>query len=134
MLMGTQSMRSGKSLPLLILVIVLLAAGAALFYSVRQIAGDASSLGSDQPSIASQLHVFAEKGDVAGIEREIRNGAPVDALLDNTDSSRRGMTPLMVACLAGKPDAVRALLKTKANVNTRSRDGKSALIYAAGWG
>ncbi len=56
----------------------------------------------------------------------------IDAKADiNVTLAKTSMTPIMWAAMNGRPDAIVALVKAKADVNGRSRTGWTALCYAA---
>jgi ankyrin repeat protein len=44
------------------------------------------------------------------------------------------MTPLMTAATEGDPSRLKSLLEGKAKTEARTEDGRTALMYAAGWG
>jgi ankyrin repeat protein len=71
------------------------------------------------------LFAAASRGDVAGIERLVRDGARVDA------RDERGRTPLIVAAHAGQRDAMRALVAAGADPNAFDRDRYDILTIAA---
>jgi len=80
------------------------------------------------------LHQAAAGGNAEAVRAAIAGGADPNAALNEQDSSRDGMTPLMVACFEGGPDVVKALVDGGARTEVRTSDGRTALIYAAGWG
>jgi ankyrin repeat protein len=62
--------------------------------------------------------------DAPGVEAAIKQGADVNEPMPN------GATPLMWAIANRKPGAVRALLKARADVKARDKDGDSAVSIA----
>ena len=70
----------------------------------------------------------AERGDVGAINRMLIVGTPVDV----ADEAKR--TPLYMAVLADRADAVRVLLAEGANVNAQARDLDSPWLLAAALG
>lgn len=69
---------------------------------------------------STPLHIAAQEGHVSVCEQLLAAGAQLDAL------NRQKRTPLMLASLWAKPDAVRCLLSTGASTALRDADGKSA--------
>ena len=67
----------------------------------------------------------AINGSVEEVDREIRNGADVNA------TTKFGMTALM--CAVHDPAKVRLVLKAGANPNAEARSGHTALVLAAGY-
>jgi uncharacterized protein len=65
-----------------------------------------------------------EKGDYAKVESFLADG------IDTTVRNNIGWTALMVATTFGKTDIVRLLLKKRAEVNTQSFSGLTALKMA----
>lgn len=141
---------SSRGLSLGIVVLCLIGLGGVLYYSINQVNSEipdsqvpsqvragvranANSAGLPSAGVteAGLLHEAAEKGDVAGITAAIKSGAGIDAMLSS--GSKGGLTPLMCAALAGKPESINALLAAGAKVSARGKDGKTALIYASGW-
>src|SRR5262249_2357899 len=47
---------------------------------------------------------------------------------------RSGMTPLICAAFSGNAETVAMLIDKGAKVDARAADGRTALMYAAGWG
>src|SRR5215831_14146775 len=70
----------------------------------------------------------ARQGNLGAIAAFIAAGMSLD--VKNSD----GMTPLMAAVLARKPEAVELLLENGADVNASSKSGATALIIAAAGG
>src|SRR5713226_2429451 len=58
-------------------------------------------------------------------------GASLGAADGTTESDNKGKTPLMQAAQRADLPAIRALLKTGADVNARNKTGGTALMYAA---
>ena len=89
-------------------------------------------------AIASGLEASAERdgkdsiwnaaryGDLAAMERHLRDGADVDGMDPET-----GVTPLAWAALAGRPEAAGWLLQNGAAVDGRTKDGGTPLHAAA---
>lgn len=121
--------QSNNRLSLGVIVVCLAALGGVLFYSIKQLPAEPLPPGASVPP--SQLFGLAERGDVAALQTGIKGGAVVDAVAPGGNHS--GMSPIMIAALHGKGDAIKALAEGKANVNMRGPGGKTALTYAAGW-
>ncbi len=81
----------------------------------------------------TSLHEAARKGDAAGVQAALSSGADVNALVKGVEG-RTGMPPLICAAYEGNAETVKALLAAKAKVDARAEDGRTALMYAAGWG
>ena len=141
---------SSRGLSLGIVVLCLIGLGGVLYYSINQVEseipesqvpsqvrqgsvpyGGSAGMMSGGVIEAGMLHQAAENGDAAVITAAIKSGAGVDAMLSS--GSKGGLTPLMCAALAGKPESINALFAAGAKVSARGKDGKTALIYAAGW-
>ena len=71
------------------------------------------------------LLAAASRGDVAGIERLVREGARVDV------RDGRGRTPLIVASHVGQRNAMRALVKAGADPNAMDDDRYDIVTIAA---
>ena len=76
-------------------------------------------------AVYAGLHEAAAKGDVAEIEKLVKDGEKTNI----QDSKSR--TPLLVAAFMKHPDAVRALLKLGANPNAMDIDRYDAVTIAA---
>ncbi|XP_070566698.1 serine/threonine-protein phosphatase 6 regulatory ankyrin repeat subunit B-like [Ptychodera flava] len=77
-----------------------------------------------------EIHKAARKGDESDIRELYGNGADVNAV-----AKELKITPLYMACGAGKLDAVRVLIELGADVTMRSGDhGGTCLHRAAEWG
>lgn len=113
----------------LVILVMLLAVLGVLVYQINERIPDTTA-GTD---IKTNLHAAAERGDVNAIKAELKNGADPNAAWD-VSGGKRGMTPLMLAAMSGKADAVTAILAAKPDLGARGRDGQSALVLAAGWG
>lgn len=121
--------QSNNRLSLGVIIVCLAALGGVLFYSIKQLPAEPATASASVPP--SQLFGLAERGDVAAIQASIKGGAPVDAVAPS--GNHAGLSPIMIAALNAKADAIKALADGKANVNMRGPSGKTALIYAAGW-
>lgn len=75
-------------------------------------------------SDATRIHAFAAAGDLRRLEREIANGAEIDAL------DRRGRTPLHWACQTGRPHVIAALLQAGARQDPQDDTGARPIDYA----
>lgn len=126
-------MSDRKPFSFIITVGALAAAGAVLYYSVRQLPQDVGAAPSASVTGVS-LHAMAEAGNIAGLEAQLKAGAKIDSGLEDGPLAQRGMTPLMTAIFAGQEKAAEILLAAKPQLEARSRDGRTALIWAAGWG
>lgn len=95
-----------------------------------------ASPSSSQAAMSSTSPVFFTSGpqatleeairadDAAAIARALAAGATVNA------AGKQGVTPLMIAVDAQKPNAVQALLQARANPNLKADDGHSAVSLA----
>lgn len=70
----------------------------------------------------------AKAGDVGAMNRALQSGAHVNARSRSQESER---TPLMLACLRGKKEAVQSLLAKGAEVNAKDSGGMTALMWAS---
>lgn len=77
------------------------------------------------PDSEQNLWKAAGEGELDGIRRELRNGTPVDSRLDC------GLTPLHLATLFHRVDAVELLLSERADVSLADAEGNTALHMAA---
>lgn len=77
--------------------------------------------GQKNNDVCSALLLAAAGGDLAGVVRSLKNGAPVDVRNDREET--RGMTPLMLAAEGGRLDVVEALLAAGADVNASDDPG-----------
>lgn len=127
-------MSERKPISFIITVLALAAAGGVLYYSVRQLPAEVGATTASAGVRGISLHELAEKGDVEAIAAQIKNGARLDAAIEEGPLWQRGMTPLMCAIVAGQDKAALAILDAKPMLDARSRDGRTALIWAAGWG
>jgi len=75
-----------------------------------------------------RLHEAAREGDVASIERLLAAGLPIDA------QDADGRTPIMVATVARRTDAVRALVDAGADVDIRDNRLDNVFLYAGAEG
>ena len=71
------------------------------------------------------LHSAAKSGDIDSIEKLLSRGLNVDS----TDSD--GSTPLMIAAMNGRPQALACLINKEADVFLKDNDGWSLLHCAA---
>jgi ankyrin repeat protein len=79
------------------------------------------------PAPASEIHIAAEKGDVAKLQ-EILKKRPD---LVNSRAYLQKMTPLHSAIRAGKPEAVKFLIENGSNLDLKEDDGSTPLHLAA---
>ncbi len=123
---------SNRSVSLVVIVISLLVAGGLLFAAVRELSAE---LEHDERygGAFSAIHLAAEKGDAAAVRRELEKGVDVDVRRDGGDPWQQGMTPLMSAIISQDLDTAKLLLEKGAKADAASKDGRTALIYAAGW-
>lgn len=126
-------MSASRPMSLSLVVIVLLVAGGFMFWTVRELAAELRHDGTYTASASPAIFSAASAGDIAGIEREAKKNADLNAL-GAPAGTRVTMTPLMVASMNGHAAAVTKLLELGAAPETRSDDGRTAIIYAAGWG
>jgi ankyrin repeat protein len=127
-----KAMPSQNRVSLAVIIIVLVAAGGLLWWNVRQLDQSKPApvqLGAQQP--VGSIHALIESGDKAGVERLLTAGRKPDEILAQGEGWRRGMTPLMTAALAGKPEVCGVLLTKGSAIEARSVEGKTPLIYAA---
>lgn len=125
---------AGRASVQIVILLVLLAAGIGLVYAVNSLATPFRNSASGTAESHPTIHEAATKGDLGTLKQEIARGTPVDAKLDTGEPGRQGMTPLMSAAMAGKADAVKALLDAKAKTDARTDDGRTPLFFAAAWG
>jgi len=74
---------------------------------------------------SSPLHSAAYRGDLDGVELQLRGGADV-----HSTQHRTGMTPLHMAALGGNAAVVRRLLKAGANATALDDHLRPAAVYA----
>lgn len=122
-----------------VLVLVgLIAAVAIAFQMGRELPStdgrSASGNAARAATVGIGLHQAASSGSVDAVRAALAQGADPNTPLPPDDTNRGGMTPLMLACFEGSPEAVKALVDAKARTEARTSDGRTALIYAAGWG
>jgi len=127
-------MSERKPVSFIVTVLALAAAGGVLYYSVRQLPNDVGATTASASMRGISLHELAEKGDVEGIAAQLKNGARLDVVIEDGPLWQRGMTPLMSAIVSGQEKAAQTILDAKPTLDARSRDGRTALIWAAGWG
>ncbi|MBX3368129.1 MAG: ankyrin repeat domain-containing protein [Phycisphaeraceae bacterium] len=127
-------MSASRPMSLSIVVIILLVAGGFMFWTVRELAAELRHDGAYGLQASPAIISAASGGDLAGIERETKKGSDINALLPSGGLSRVAITPLMAASMNANAPAVRKLLELGASLETRSSDGRTAIIYAAGWG
>lgn len=126
-------MSASRPMSLSLVVIVLLVAGGFMFWTVRELAAELRHDGAYSTSVSPAIFSAAASGDIASIDREAKRGADLNAV-GSVAGSRSTMTPLMAASMNGHDAAVKKLLELGASPETRSDDGRTAIIYAAGWG
>ena len=82
------------------------------------------------PSIAAPpavgLHEAAMNGDLKAIAQHIEAGSDL-----NEQDPMSGATPMIIATVFGKVDAIKALIKGGADINYKNNDGSTPLIVAA---
>lgn len=129
-------MQTKRPIPLAIVVVCLLVAGGLLLYALQELASQFQGGGANTADTisTSAIHDAAARGDVEAVRREIARKADVHAPLADGEKWKVGMTPLMLAAMAGDEATVAALLEAQARIEDRTRDGNTALFYAAGWG
>ncbi|MBS0188376.1 MAG: ankyrin repeat domain-containing protein [Planctomycetes bacterium] len=127
-------MSERKPVSFLITVAALAAAGGVLYYYVHQLPAEVGASSASASVQGVSLHDLAERGDVEAIAAQLRNGARVDMAIEDGPLWQRGMTPMMTAIVSGHEKAALTFLSAKPPLDTRSRDGRTALIWAAGWG
>ncbi|MBS0189754.1 MAG: ankyrin repeat domain-containing protein [Phycisphaerales bacterium] len=115
-------------------VAMLILAGGVLYYYVRQLPGEVGSTSANAGISGVSLNDLAERGDVDALMVQIRAGAKIDTAIEGGPAPQQGMTPLMTAIVAGQEKAAAAILTAKPTLEARSRNGRTALIWAAGWG
>jgi uncharacterized protein len=76
-------------------------------------------------SCANDPHYNAKTGNIAGIQKIIDSGTPIEM------RDQLGNTPLIVAASSNKPETVEYLCKKGANINAQNNDRSTALIAAA---
>lgn len=127
-------MSERKPISFIITVVALAAAGSILYYYVRQLPSDVGATTASAGVQGISLNELAERGDSEALAAQIRNGAKLDVVIESGPLWQRGMTPLMSAIVAGQEKAAQTILNAKPSLDVRSRDGRTALIWAAGWG
>jgi ankyrin repeat protein len=127
-------MSASRPMSLSLVVIILLVAGGFMFWTVRELAAELRHDGSYSQQASPAIIAAAASGDVAGVEREAKRNADLNVLLPSGGMSRVALTPLMAASMAGHAPAVSKLLELGASTEIRSSEGRTAIIYAAGWG
>lgn len=127
-------MSERKPISFIITVVALAAAGSILYYYVHQLPTDVGATTAAAGVQGISLHELAERGDSEALAAQIRNGAKLDVVIESGPLWQRGMTPLMAAIVAGQEKAAQTILDAKPSLDVRSRDGRTALIWAAGWG
>jgi len=80
------------------------------------------------------LHHAAMGGHLECARRLLKAGAFVDQPSALTNGAGPGHTPLLVAAYGGHYKLVKLLLRAKASVNLRAKDGATALVAAASAG
>ena len=83
----------------------------------RRDAGEAAPQG-------AALRVAAQLGDIARLDALLAQGAPLEA------ADAAGRTPLLLAVMQGRREAVARLLAAGANAQAQDREGVTALRYA----
>ncbi|MBX3381592.1 MAG: ankyrin repeat domain-containing protein [Phycisphaeraceae bacterium] len=127
-------MSERKPVSFIVTVLALAAAGGVLYYYVHQLPTDVGPTVASAGVQGASLHEMAERGDVEALAAQIRNGARLDVVIESGPLWQRGMTPLMSAIVSGQEKAAQTIIDAKPMLDARSRDGRTALIWAAGWG
>jgi ankyrin repeat protein len=78
-----------------------------------------------QPSLETQLSDAIKKQEVTNVQNLIEAGAKINS------SDRHGRTKLMLSVIHNKSTIMQELLTRDANSGARTKDGKTALMYAA---
>jgi ankyrin repeat protein len=89
-----------------------------------------TSLSVSAQQISPNVALFgaASGNDIESMKRALADGADINS----TPFGGGGRTPLIVAALLRRTEAVRFLIANKADVNKRDAGGETALFYAAG--
>ena len=77
---------------------------------------------------AQSLLESAERGDMAGVERLIATGAPIDAV------NAAGQTPLLLAVQGNHVDVARRLIEAGANINAQAVNQDTPWLLAGALG
>ncbi len=125
-----------KTRPVLnaLFLIALLVAGGAIVFAVQSLVGQVKPAHGTQSAAAMSIHDAASRGDAAGVRAEIARGVDANLPVTSADPKRAGMTPLICAAYEGNAATITVLLDAKARPSARTDDGKTALMFAAGWG
>lgn len=118
-------------IPLVLISLSLVFAGMLLYAALQELTGE---LGESQSASSASIYEAALSGNTERLRREAARVSDINAVNEVSGSSSRGLTPLMAAAFAASPEGITALLEADADVNARGRSGRTALIYAAGWG
>lgn len=78
-----------------------------------------------QPSLEAQLSEAIKKQELSNVQSLIEAGAKINS------SDRHGRTKLMLSVMHDKPLIMQELLNRGANTFARTKDGKTALMYAS---
>ncbi|MCL4808635.1 MAG: ankyrin repeat domain-containing protein, partial [Thermoanaerobaculia bacterium] len=97
----------------------------ALLFALPAPQVEAQGIGAPPPSLERLLQA-ARTGDVAGVERALASGAPIDG-----GDPKRGETALMRAAAFGQRATVQTLLSAGANPMAESAGKRTALHAAA---
>lgn len=92
---------------------------------VEKKTSEASKEVTSRPITVEGLIESAQKGDVAQVQRAIRQGINVDA------QNAEGFTALMLAAFEGHPSVVEALLQAGATVDLTNSIQRTALMFAS---
>jgi surface polysaccharide O-acyltransferase-like enzyme len=79
-----------------------------------------------QSGEASDIWAAADAGDLGAIERHLANGAAIDGR-----GGKLNATPLQLAAMAGRAEAIELLIRRGADINAGDRDGSTPLHGAA---
>lgn len=85
---------------------------------------DATTAGVSAPQV--DIHTAVATGDEAAVRQHINAGTDI-----NTKDPFGGSSPLISACVFGKPGIARILIDAGADINLQNNDGSTALHSAA---
>ncbi len=115
--------------------LILLGAGGVIVYAVWSLSVQMNQGRPEAAPQALQLHEAARNGDVQAVRAQLaRPDVSIDRPYTGPMPGRSGMTPVICAAFEGNSETVRTLLEAGARPDARAEDGRTALMYAAGWG